>query len=295
MNRRACLHAGAAMGAMGSLSACTTLAPAQLAGTWAKDLRDTVSGHTWRIWCYRPALPAPPAGFPVLWLLDGNASFALAAQIARNDESRPPPLRPPGTVIMAIGHPHEAAYTQPLRQRDYTPPVPVQGPLSDRGGADLLLDFMLGPMRKHVPSDLPIHPIDHTLFGHSFGGLLVLHAMFSRPTAFARYAAASPSIWWQAPQLMQQADALARQASTPLRLQLRVGAKETPAHASTPARARTQRQRRMIGNAHEMAQRLTAHRSPHLQVDFEILPNLDHGAVMVHALVDALALARSAT
>ncbi|HCE8339908.1 TPA: ferric enterobactin esterase PfeE, partial [Pseudomonas aeruginosa] len=35
------------------------------------------------------------------------------------------------------------------------------------------------------------------LWGHSYGGLLVLHALFTRPGEFARYAAASPSLWWR--------------------------------------------------------------------------------------------------
>jgi iron(III)-enterobactin esterase len=34
------------------------------------------------------------------------------------------------------------------------------------------------------------------LWGHSYGGLLVLHALLTRPGEFAHYAAASPSLWW---------------------------------------------------------------------------------------------------
>ncbi|MHA7966822.1 alpha/beta hydrolase [Paenibacillus sp. CAU 1782] len=34
------------------------------------------------------------------------------------------------------------------------------------------------------------------MFGHSLGGLFVLHALFNRPCLFHGYVAGSPSVWW---------------------------------------------------------------------------------------------------
>ena len=42
-------------------------------------------------------------------------------------------------------------------------------------------------------------PVDggrRALWGHSYGGVLVLHALFTRPDAFSTYTAADPSLWW---------------------------------------------------------------------------------------------------
>nr|MDH4375396.1 alpha/beta hydrolase [Ramlibacter sp.] len=71
--RRALLVAagsGASLASLGLLGGCasprTAVAPellqaaaATLPGTHQQDLRDPVSGHTWRVWVQRPAGPAP--------------------------------------------------------------------------------------------------------------------------------------------------------------------------------------------------------------------------------------------
>lgn len=41
-----------------------------------------------------------------------------------------------------------------------------------------------------------IHKHKQALFGHSFGGLFVLHALFTQSTLFSHYIASSASIWW---------------------------------------------------------------------------------------------------
>jgi predicted alpha/beta superfamily hydrolase len=54
------------------------------------------------------------------------------------------------------------------------------------------------------------HSLDRsqmTLYGHSLGGLFVLHALFTRPNLFARYVAADPSVWWNAGESQREAAA----------------------------------------------------------------------------------------
>lgn len=48
-----------------------------------------------------------------------------------------------------------------------------------------------------VEAVLPIDPDRQSLFGHSFGGLFVLYSLFTRPSAFTTWIAASPSIYWE--------------------------------------------------------------------------------------------------
>lgn len=175
---------------------------AHLPGSHTLDLRDPASGRTWRIWLQRPEGPAPAPGYPVFYTLDGNAAFALAAQLARNRASRPPVLRPDGVLVVGIGHPVAHVIDQPSRARDYTPPTPGQPPSATHGGADLLLDFIEHTLQPQLAQALPLDPQRQTLFGHSFGGLMVLHTLFTRPAMFTRYAAASPSIWWNQAQIL---------------------------------------------------------------------------------------------
>ncbi len=299
--RRAWLASGMAL-AGGGVAGCATLPPpnaahpAHLPGTRQSDLRDPASGRIWRVWMQQPSLPPPPDGYPLLCLSDGNASFALAAQLARNDESRPAELRPDPLLVVAIGHPSDAPYTGAWRQRDYTPPRDGSPPAGGgSGGAGVLLDFLAREVLPRCQRMARVDTARQTLFGHSLGGLLVLHALFQRPGLFTRHAAASPSLWWDGAHMLDEADRFVQRHAGPglataTRLQLRVGGLEGIEAAVSPARAAVQRERRMIERTQELAARLAALRG--LQVDFAIRPGLDHGDMMLHALLDAMSLAR---
>lgn len=301
--RRALLASGAGLW----LAGCTTAAPqpgqllrappVQLPGTHQMDLRDPASGRTWRIWVQRPAGPAPATGHPVLYLLDGNASFALAAQLARNGAGRPGELRSDAAIVVGIGHPGDATIHPAERQRDYTPPPPGGTATAQAGGAEVLLDFIARELQPRVAAALPMDPQRQTLSGHSFGGLLVLHALFTRPAQFSRYAATSPSVWWNNGQVMGTAERFV-QAYTgvprPFRaqLQLRIGSLETAEAAATPARAAVQRERRMLERTEALTARLATLQWPEISVQMRVLAGEDHGSVMAPALIDALALAQ---
>lgn len=307
--RRALLAAGAGT-SLGLLGGCATGSPAvpaqllqapaaALPGTHQQDLRDPASGHTWRIWVQRPAGPAPAAGHPVLYVLDGNAAFALAAQLARNDATRPPELRPDTAIVVGIGHPGDAVIHPAERQRDYTPPPPGGSATPQAGGADRLLDFIARELQPRVAQAFPADAQRQTITGHSFGGLCVLHALFTRPALFTRYAATSPSVWWNQGQVLQtaqqfmQAHAKAPRAFS-ARLQLRVGSLEHAQAAVTPARTAVQAERRLLERTTTLANQLTTLAWPELHVQVAVLPGLDHGSVMLPGLVDALALAQQA-
>ncbi|WP_010467028.1 alpha/beta hydrolase [Acidovorax radicis] len=304
--RRALLAAGAGA-SLGLLGGCAhgkatappllQAAPAQLPGTHQQDLRDPASGRTWRIWVQQPAGPAPATGYPVLYLLDGNAAFALAAQLARNSAGRPGDMGTDSTIVVGIGHPGDAVIHPAERQRDYTPPVPGSTATPEAGGADILLDFIARELQPRVAHAFATDPQRQTLSGHSFGGLLVLHALFTRPAQFTRYAATSPSVWWNGAQLLRTAGQFAQvhaMAPRPFRAQLllRVGSLEQAQTAPTAARAAIQVERRMVERTLALADQLGALQWPELRVDMAMLPGLDHGSAMAPGLIDALALAQ---
>lgn len=270
---------------------------ARLPGTHQFDLRDPASGHTWRIWVQQPAGPAPATGHPVLYLLDGNAAFALAAQLARNSAGRPGDMGMDSAIVVGIGHPGDAVIHPAERQRDYTPPAPGRAATPEAGGADILLDFIARELQPRVAQAFATDPERQTLSGHSFGGLLVLHALFTRPAQFTRYAATSPSVWWNGAQLLQTAHHFTQAHATAprpfkARLQLRVGSLEQAQAAPTAARAAVQAERRMIEHTQALADQLRALQWPELRVDMAMLPGLDHGGAMAPGLIDALALAQ---
>jgi predicted alpha/beta superfamily hydrolase len=83
-----------------------------------------------------------------------------------------------------------------LAQAANLPPRPNGQEWPEHGGADSFLNFIETELKPALEKDYTIDAARQTIFGHSLGGLFVLHALFSRPRAFRNYAAGSPSIWW---------------------------------------------------------------------------------------------------
>ncbi|AZZ11313.1 ferric enterobactin esterase PfeE [Pseudomonas aeruginosa] len=164
----------------------------------AVDL-DSVDGQRhYRLWLGRPLQAPPAAGYPVVWMLDGNAAVgALDESTLRHLADGDAPL------LVAIGYRTPLCIDRAGRTFDYTPASPGQADQRDplnglpSGGADAFLDLLRDGMRPAVAAQAPLDTARQTLWGHSYGGLLVLHALFTRPGEFARYAAASPSLWWR--------------------------------------------------------------------------------------------------
>jgi predicted alpha/beta superfamily hydrolase len=137
------------------------------------------------------------------------------------------------------------------------------------------------------------------LFGHSYGGLFALHALFTRPSSFDTFIAASPSIWWNNQFILEEE---ARFRGTPLAtgsgpcpaLRLSFGSLE-----QFPLRRRRQSQeeyeqtvhgaagRRMADNCKEMYERLM--RSCKLRaVEIRRYEDEDHGSVVSPTLAGGI-------
>jgi hypothetical protein len=118
--------------------------------------------------------------------------------------------------VVAIGYPdcgnfvfgNRRSYDLTPPSETYVPPRSWDGSTfnAPHGGADEFLQFIQGPVRDHVFSQvLPsVKPDREALVGHSFGGLCTLHALFSGQTYFNSFIAISPSIWWNECYLLQE-------------------------------------------------------------------------------------------
>lgn len=153
----------------------------------------------YRIQIARPRLPPPTAGYPAVFLLDGNAAIeALDDALLGELAAAGPP------VIVAIGYDTRLRFDVVGRAYDYTPPLaggtPQVDPLDPgrrNGGADRFLDFIESRIKPEVAGRVPLDAARQGLWGHSYGGLFVLYTLLTRPAAFAYYAAASPALWWR--------------------------------------------------------------------------------------------------
>lgn len=130
------------------------------------------------------------------YLVDGNAMFLSAAEAAWRSSASP--YFNGGGVVVAIGYPldGQAHLFSARRIYDLTPPSPTAP--DGYGGAEHLLAFIADTLKPFVESTVLLNSTigRQALYGHSFGGLLALYALFSRTSMFDCYVASSPSFFW---------------------------------------------------------------------------------------------------
>ncbi|WP_245801385.1 alpha/beta hydrolase [Pollutimonas bauzanensis] len=240
-----------------------------------------------RLYLAYPQGAAPAQGWPVLYMLDGNAAFQALAAAGRGDLAR-------RAVLVGIGYDVEARLDGDARAWDYTPRLPGAGddgtpdPRAAQrrnGGADALLDLIELRIKPLVRAAAPVDDTRQTLYGHSYGGLFVLHALRARPGAFQRYVAASPSLWWHAPfmaQSMLSLDAAPCCGKHPAELHLMAGAAESLRSPGAAPRA-------TAGDLRSLAAVLAGR--PGLRVDYREFPGLGHGAMLPASAIAAAEIA----
>ncbi len=239
-------------------------------------------GATYQIMVSRPAEPPPPGGYPVLYVLDGEDNFPIAAATAQRLARYAPRSEVWPGLVVAVGNGGQAR-----RAHDYTPAaegaVGRGGQAHATGGADAFLVFLAEELKPAVAARYPADPKRQTLFGHSYGGLFVLHALFSRPELFQTYVAASPSIWFGDGAVIAGervlADRLRGGGLSPVLL-LTVGDREGGGPASAPG-----------FTIAAMAERLEALELAGLTVRHRVLTGEDHGTSSLPALAAAIGLA----
>jgi predicted alpha/beta superfamily hydrolase len=128
-----------------------------------------------------PKKAAPPAGYPVMYLLDGNNVMAeLRDDWLGELETGSPPL------LVMVGYDIDATYDMAQRTRDYT-----------GASSAAFLELLENGIKPKVQTRYAVDPSRQMLWGHSFGGLFVLYALLEKPEAFQQWYAASPSLWFQ--------------------------------------------------------------------------------------------------
>ncbi|MDO9369738.1 MAG: alpha/beta hydrolase-fold protein [Sphingopyxis sp.] len=200
-------------------------------------------GETYRIFVSFPKGEPPAGGYPALYVIDGNAYFASFAETRRLLEY----AEKGKMLVVGVGYPTDEAYDA-RRTADFLFPVPTAGPPAQaksqpnatNTGRDKFLDFLTGKLRAEIGKRYKIDPDRQSLFGHSFGGMFALHALYARPDAFQAIVAASPSLEWNMQDMLREERAFSVKLASgktarTSRLMLVVGAQGTD---DDPERAR---------------------------------------------------------
>lgn len=148
-------------------------------------------GDNYRILISKPEGDVPyTGGYPVIYVLDANAYFASFHEAKRAQQQ----FR--HAIIVGIAYPGEAPHNFLRRAYDFSPPVSEEKNDPPQGGQDELLDFLEQRVMPAVADRFPVNDSQQSLYGHSFGGMFGIYAMFTRPALFEHVVAASPSLWW---------------------------------------------------------------------------------------------------
>lgn len=129
--------------------------------------------------------------YPVLYLLDADVSFGMAASIARYLQFG---QTIPELIIIGIGYGALKRSGGNLRSRDYTISNRPNRPGS--GGAPKFRTFLQEELIPYIDDEFRTNPDDRTINGYSSGGLFVLYTLFTEPDLFNRYIIGSPHLSW---------------------------------------------------------------------------------------------------
>lgn len=240
-------------------------------------------GPEYRVSVWAPSGGKPPAaGYPVVYMLDGNAVFESLTRTA----SALPPGQSLQAVVVGIGYEDAQRFNVTARSYDYTPPSPgadaprgsprdpdAQGWAKPGGGADRFLGILQQRIQPLVERRYRVDAGNRTLYGHSYGGLFALHVALSRPQAFRHYVAVSPSIWWNGRFILQS---LAHPAAVP------DADVDVTVMAGEEARGRDD-----LPDSPESVVRALGH-IPRVQASLRVFPGLGHGEMLPASLAATL-------
>lgn len=236
-----------------------------------------------------PRRAAPPSGYPVLYLLDGNAALMALREdwLAELQQGQPP-------LLAMIGPASELRLDLKARVFDYTPLPPggvgvADASLGNRatGGAPALRELLASRIKPEVARRARVDVARQGLWGHSLGGLFVLDSLRVAPGDFRFYVAASPSLWWQSGLLLKRFDVFAGGAAQLLVLQ---GGAERNGKRSA---GDSPRDRAMVAVPAQAARGLSARLDllPGIQAQYREFAGLGHGPMLAASLRPTLRLA----
>lgn len=109
-----------------------------------------------------PAGPAPVAGYPVIYVLDGNVWAPMVAEIICINTDFGVASHTEPAVVVGIGYPIEGPFDEDRHTHDLTTPAPAMGPIWDNalgaaaGGYHAMFDFIETVVKSDIGRAIPL-------------------------------------------------------------------------------------------------------------------------------------------
>lgn len=277
-------------------------------GTYFFDHAPAKGGKPYRVFVFVPAGEPPAEGWPLLLTTDGNATFPFAVASLVTQAPYPAATNVGWGVIVSVGYPTDEPYDAMRRAWDLGPP-PVKsyppyhegGPPVLIGGTGELLAFIEEELLPRLGETITIDPARRSLFGHSFGGLFTLYSLFERPGLFKNWIAASPTIFWEGCEILNNEACRAMADGNAPFLHLSAGEYEGDAlapfqYGNEDAASRLEKRKveRTVSLAQDMAARLNGS-ADGLSTEFELFAGETHMSVLGPVVNRAIAIAFAVT
>lgn len=242
---------------------------------WTMKSRN--GNHAYQIMVFQPAEAPPPSGYPVIYLLDANSVFGTMVEAVRVQGRRPEKTGALPAIVVGIGYPTSGPFS-PHRYYDFTPQATTEytqksdgTPLPEQGGADEFLQFIEEELKPDMEQQFRIDRNRQAIFGHSLGGLFVLHTLFKKPEAFRYYIAGSPSLHWnQNVMQAEEEEFVAKLEQHPVNVKVWIGMGEQ--EKTHPARNNDK--------ASSLTERLSALKQPGLDIKYTEFEEENHVSVL---------------
>lgn len=226
--------------------------------------------------------PKPDSGYPVLFVLDGDAYFSSVVTFAKALSQSPAKDNALSLLIVGVGYSADNLLDIKQRSLDYTPPLREDATEEERksyGQGDRFYEFLNYELTDYLAINYELDLSQLAIYGHSFGALYGLYDLLHQDSRFTYFVLSSPSIWWHKQRILDFADSW--QQTHHKYVRITVGELEAVAARDDARR----RHRDMTGQAQNLYQQLKAEG---VAVEFATYAGESHGTVAYKSVLDGL-------
>ncbi|WP_313706218.1 alpha/beta hydrolase-fold protein [Massilia sp.] len=273
--------------ACGAAAAVAAPAPYQLDGTEVRDIHARALKRDYQLLValpesYRTTNHNTTRRYPVLFVTDANYAFPVVRSIAQR-MAKHAGMEEVIVVGLSYAKGDSAVHS---RRRDYTPSTPrgsgYRGDMPGRapafGEAGAYGRFIADEVFPLVAAQYRADMGRKAFVGHSYGSLLGLEVLLTRPATFEHYILGSPSLWFDRGVMFEREQATARtRRDLPASVYFGIGARETLAPGKR--RSRIEEEADMVADLKEFDAALNGRRYRGLQTRLEVFPGEDHASV----------------